>query len=264
MSEHDKPAHEEYAEALPLLALGALDGQERDAVEAHARSCDQCSRELQRLNADLAMLALSTPPQPPTDRAKARLMTAIAREPRTTTHPVPRPGPRSRWWMVVPSAVALGLLALVIAMWKENTSMQREIESVKREALQGHANTERAAQIIRLLTERDSMHVTLVAANAKPQPTGRAIYSPRSGGLVFFASNFAAVPADKAYELWLIPQQGAPIPAGVFKPDTKGSGMIMMPSVPKDMQPKAFAITVEPESGSTTPTMPIVLQGASS
>ena len=261
MNEQEKFAHVQWEEALPLLALGAVEGPEREAAEAHARSCDECSRELRRLNADLAMLALTSDVQQPPERAKARLLNAIAQEPKRMAMRTPQ---RNRWWVLVPSAVAIGLLFLAAALWSQNRAMQREIEAVKREAALGRADAVHAAQVIKLLTARDAMHVTLVAANAKPQPQGKAIYSPKSGGLVFFASNFAPVPPDKAYELWLIPQRGAPMPAGMFKPDASGSGMIMMPPMQKDMQPKAFAITVEPAQGSTTPTMPIVLMGQSS
>ena len=256
MSEHEK-----FADDLPLLALGALDGADRDAVEAHARSCDECSRELQRLIADLAMLALSSPLEQPPARAKARLMNAIAQEPKAAAITT---SPRGRWWILVPSAVALGLLFLVFALWDQNRVMQRELAAVQRDAALSRENTAHAAQVIRLLTDRDSQHVTLVASNAKPQPTGKAIYSPKTGGLVFFASNFAPMPADKAYELWLIPQQGAPIPAGVFKPDATGSAMVMMPPMQKGVPAKMFAITVEKAEGATTPTMPIMLAGRTS
>jgi anti-sigma-K factor RskA len=79
---------------------------------------------------------------------------------------------------------------------------------------------------------------------------------------VFLASNFAPLPPEKAYELWLLPTSGAaPIPVGVFKPDALGSASVLMPSLPKGLQAKAFAITIEPETGSTSPTMPIVLAG---
>ena len=108
----------------------------------------------------------------------------------------------------------------------------------------------------------DAVRVTLVSTNAKPQPQGKAIYVPRTGALVFLASNFAPVPPTKAYELWLLPASGAPpIPAGVFKPDAQGSATVLLPPLPKDVEAKAFAVTIEPETGSTTPTMPIVLAG---
>jgi anti-sigma-K factor RskA len=71
-----------------------------------------------------------------------------------------------------------------------------------------------------------------------------------------------ALPPQKAYELWLIPTSGAPIPAGVFKPDAHGSASVVNPPLPAGAEAKAFAITVENESGSATPTMPIVMMGA--
>ena len=116
--------------------------------------------------------------------------------------------------------------------------------------------------MLALLSAPDAIRVTLVATNAKPQPQGKAIYRPQTGSLVFLASNFAPLPPEKAYELWLLPTSGAaPIPVGVFKPDSRGSASVLMPSLPKDLQAKAFAITIEPETGSSTPTMPIILAG---
>jgi anti-sigma-K factor RskA len=256
MSEHEK-----FADDLPLYALGALDGPDRDAVEAHARSCDQCSRELQRLNADLALLALTPPLQQPPDRAKARLMTAIAKEPKATAI---KGTPRARWWMLIPSAVSLGLLFVVFALWNNNRAILHDLEAVKREVSQARLDSAHAQQVMKLLVERDAMHVTLVATNAKPQPTGKAIYSPKSGALMFFASNFTPAPPEKAYELWILPEKGAPIPAGTFKPDASGNAMMMMPPVPKDVQAQGFGITMEKAEGSTTPTLPILLLGKKS
>jgi anti-sigma-K factor RskA len=76
------------------------------------------------------------------------------------------------------------------------------------------------------------------------------------------ANNMPALPPQKAYELWLIPTTRAPIPAGVFKPDAHGSAAVVEPPLPAGVQAKAFAITVEPESGSSVPTLPIVMVGA--
>ncbi len=79
--------------------------------------------------------------------------------------------------------------------------------------------------------------------------------------LLFVANNMPALPPQKAYELWLIPVQGAPIPAGVFKPDAHGSATVVNPPLPAGAEAKAFGITVENEGGATTPTMPIVMMG---
>jgi anti-sigma-K factor RskA len=76
------------------------------------------------------------------------------------------------------------------------------------------------------------------------------------------ANNMPSLPSQKTYELWLIPMEGAPIPAGLFKPDAHGSATLINPPLPPGMQAKAFAITVENEAGAATPTMPIVMMGA--
>jgi anti-sigma-K factor RskA len=90
------------------------------------------------------------------------------------------------------------------------------------------------------------------------------IYSRDRSGLVFVANNLQPVPAQKAYELWLIPTQGAPIPAGVFRPDSRGTAMVMNPMLPAGVEAKAFAITIEPEQGSSAPTSEIIMMGTGS
>jgi anti-sigma-K factor RskA len=100
-----------------------------------------------------------------------------------------------------------------------------------------------------------------VAAQTLPQPQGKAIYVRNRSSLIFLAGNMPPLPPQKAYELWLIPTKGAPIPAGVFKPDARGSATVIEPPLPAGVEAKTFAITVEPEQGSSTPTMPIVMMG---
>jgi len=70
------------------------------------------------------------------------------------------------------------------------------------------------------------------------------------------------LPPKKTYELWLIPANGAPVPAGIFKPDVHGNASVVNPPLPAGAEAKAFAITVENEAGSAAPTMPIVMMGS--
>jgi anti-sigma-K factor RskA len=165
--------------------------------------------------------------------------------------------------MLVPTALAIGLAVLVGALGYQNHALRQDLAALDRMARQDRASAARANEAMRMLTghDPDTMHVTLVSANSKPQPVGRAVYSPKTGHLMLIASNFAPVPQDKAYELWLIPQQGAPVPAGMFKPDAQGSAMMVGPDMPKNMQPQAFAITIERAEGASTPTMPIIMLG---
>jgi len=101
----------------------------------------------------------------------------------------------------------------------------------------------------------------LAATNTAPQPGGRAIYDPASGTLVFIANNMPAVPAQKIYELWLIPTSGAPVPAGLFKPNARGTATITKAPLRTGLDAKTFAITIEPEAGSSAPTSQPIMVG---
>jgi anti-sigma-K factor RskA len=249
--------HEQFAEDLALHALGVLQGDERVALEKHLEGCAACRLELERLRGDMALMALSTAGPTPPRRARQRLLEAVGREPRRAEAP-----PRRGWWTLVPWVAAAALAIGLIALWLQNSDLERRIASLQNESAQQLTELQRAREVVSTLTATDAMRVTLVAAKTPPQPQGKAIYVRDRSSLIFLASNLQSLPAQKAYELWLIPTSGAPIPAGVFKPDAHGSATVINPPLPPGVQAKAFAITVEPEGGSSAPTLPIVMIGA--
>ena len=51
----------QYAELLPLYAVGALGPAEESELQAHLQSCTECQGELATLRGDAALLALSLP-----------------------------------------------------------------------------------------------------------------------------------------------------------------------------------------------------------
>ena len=251
-------AHEQFADDLALYALGSLEGSERQALQAHLAQCAACRRELQQLCSDMGLLALATMGPVPPVTARARMLSSLANEPRVRT--VRKRSPS--WWLLAPMAAAIVLAAISIVLWRQNNALRQDLAQQLKQSGENRAEVERAREVLALLSAPDAIRVTLVATNAKPQPQGKAIYRSQTGSLVFLASNFAPLPPEKAYELWLLPTSGAaPIPVGVFKPDSRGSASVLMPSLPKDLQAKAFAVTIEPETGSSTPTMPIILAG---
>ena len=107
-----------------------------------------------------------------------------------------------------------------------------------------------------------AQHVVLTAGMTPPAPSARAVYLASRGALVLQASNMQPLPENKTYELWVIPAAGAPIPAGLFRPDASGSASVLLPSIPQGVPAKAFGITIENAGGSNTPTAPIILSGA--
>lgn len=253
-------AHEQFADNLALYALGALKGDERTTLEQHLEGCSDCRRELEQLRGDSALLAFSVSGPAPPQRSRQRLMTAIGREAKL---PAVIPSKkRFAWWGVVGWAAAAAMLVIAALLLHSNDNLMQQIASLKNQTSQQQAMLEQAKEVVETFTAGDASHVTLVAANAPPQPQGKAIYLRRRSSLIFLANNMPALPPQKAYELWLIPTSGAPIPAGVFKPDAHGSATVVNPPLPSQVVAKAFAITVEPEAGSLAPTSTPIMLGA--
>jgi hypothetical protein len=133
-------------------------------------------------------------------------------------------------------------------------------------ASQGHAaqlqlqlNHDR--EVVSVLTSPEAKHLMLTENRQPPRPSGEVSWLPSQGTLVFVAAGLRQLPNGKAYELWLAPKSGkAPLPAGLFRPSPDGSGTIVLPPLPADVQAARFLVTVEPEAGSATPSLPIVLQ----
>ncbi len=255
--------HEQFADDLALYALHDLSGTDRQELEAHLQTCASCRRELQALRSDLGLLGLgSGGPQPPA-RSKDRLMRAIAAEPRGVSTPAPAAEPRPSWWSsLVPAVAALCLLVIAVALWHNNSRLKDAIAELR------GRNDDQATQLdqmhreMALMTAPDAVHVSLNPQKSGKEPSGTAIFSPARKRMMFMASNLAPVPEGKAYELWIIPTKGAPLPAGVFKPDEHGNAVMMDHPMPEGVEAKAFALTVENESGSDKPTSAIVLMGA--
>ena|SRR5579872_821273 len=254
--------HEQYADDLALYAIDALTAEERAKIAQHVATCASCRTELERLRGDTALLALSaTGPRPP-QRSRQRLLDAVAREAQTrTARSEATKTSRRAWWGWAGWAAAALAVVLAFSLWRENSLLQRMLTSVDAQAAENARQLEALRKIAAPILEPDAEQVTLVAAKTPPQPQGKAFYLRKRNSLVFLANNMPALPAEKAYELWLIPMSGNPIPAGMFKPDAHGSATVVNPPLPAGVEAKAFAITVEKEAGSMTPTMPIVMMG---
>lgn len=249
--------HEQFAEDLALYALNALTGEDRANLEQHMATCPACRVELEQLRADSALLALSTAGPKPPQRARKRLLDAIAKEPRV---PMAVPArPRRSMWGALGWAAAAAVVVFAASLWKENAALKRDVSSFHVLLDQQTVELERARSVVDSITNPAGQHFTLVALKTPPQPQGKAIYVAKRGTLIFIANNLPPLPSQKTYELWLIPENGAPIPAGLFKPDAHGSATVINPPLPPDTKAKAFAMTVENEAGASTPTMPIVM-----
>jgi Anti-sigma-K factor rskA, C-terminal/Putative zinc-finger len=258
-------------EDLALYAMQSLPAEERARVHEHLGACAECRDEFARVSGDLALIALSAEQKPLPEGARGRFMARIAADARDVAGAALGPGTAApsgrarivlRWLMGIGWAAAAVSIVVATALHTRIRSLNGRLQQKTAMVEQMEGANARAQAILNLLTAPAAKHVVLTAAKSRPAPTARAVYLAAEGALLMQASNLNSVPAGKTYELWVIPTKGAPIPAGLFRPDAAGNASVVLPSIPKGVEAKAFGVTVEKSGGSSTPTAPIVLEGA--
>lgn len=256
--------HAEFAEDLALYAMGALDAGEWPELQAHLGACGECRRELEALRADLAMVALSASGPHPPQRSRERLMKAVAGERRQAQG---SSGPqlvsarqRPRWFSLLPIAAALALAALCIGLMVQVQRLKYANARLEQALFEEKERETAAKAVLTMFNDPTVQRMTLVSAHTPAVPHVSTYYQMRNGHVLLTAKNLQPLPADKSYELWLIPMNGsAPMPAGLVRPDSEGGAFMMHTMETTGIEAKAFAITIEPLHGSSTPTMPIVM-----
>lgn len=262
-------------EDLTLYALQALSEGEAAAVCAHLEQCAECRAALAEATGDLALLALTVEPQQVPAGSRERFLKSIGAQ--SSSAPVAAPQaevPKTKivyidrestkrvsYW--APRAAAAALLVIALGMGAEIMRLHDRLQEEIAQTKQLKESNARAQEVLDTLTAPAAQRVVLTGVKSPPAPSGRAVYLPSRGALIFQANNMASLPADKAYELWVIPANGsAPIPAGLFWPDWAGNASVVMPHLPWGVPAKAFGVTIEKASGSNTPTTPILMAGA--
>ena len=158
---------------------------------------------------------------------------AVAEESRESSNPAPavrsdRGGSRLPWWVSLGWIAAAGLIGIVAVLWIQNSRLRQNAVQLTKFAEQQRITADQSHRLDEIFYARDAQRIELLPINHKiATPAGKAIYSRERGGLIFVASNLNPLPPQKAYELWLIPTEGAPIPAGVFKPDARGGAVVL-------------------------------------
>jgi anti-sigma-K factor RskA len=280
----------EFGLLLGAHALGALDGDERRAVELHLQTCQSCNALLVELRSVAVGVALAADPIEPPPVVKARLLARVTGEdlPRALRPPdafAPRsPGRRASdlavhrsaqqqskspaWRLAAAAAVILAAATGVYAWLLQEqvadmrTTVERTLAHDAALASELGAARRDAAQLVRIadvLGAPDMLKVELRGQATAPEATGRAFLSP-SQGLVLDARRLPALAAGRVYQLWMI-AAGTPVSAGVLSMGADGAATIAMPMPAGVPMPSSLAVTVEPAGGSTTPTMPMVLMG---
>ncbi len=246
--------HVEARDLLGAFALGAVDAEEAATVRAHLATCAECQAEIAALwTAADTLPALIEPLDPPPalrDRISAAILAEAAAGPRTLPTPLPdapaapwppaAPEPHfaepirpARWWSTAtPWAAAAALLLVLSAALLIWNLQLRE----------------------RIVTTPVPVTIALAPTDAAPGATGQVTYLPEDDLLLLDVRDLPALESGQVYEVWLIGEEGAPVPAGVFDQPTDQHAIVADRGLYDTL-----AITAEPGPlGTEAPTGEIV------
>jgi anti-sigma-K factor RskA len=205
------------------FALGTASDPERLEIAEHLeRRCPKCTPGVRSAMESVYAMSGAVKPVEPPKRLRRRIVAMVA------------PETRRAWAAFAPWAIA-GVLAIALASVTLPSHFNPPVSQAKFDDALSILNDPIAKDVV----------------FGVPSARGRVFVSPAKG-VVLMAAHLPALDADKTFELWVIPAQGKPIPAGTFRGNDDSTAIYVRPG-PVD-NAAAVAVTVEPKGGSPQPT----------
>ena len=242
--------------------MDAISEEDRARFERHLARCAECAQEIASLREATARLATATAQTPPPglkERVMAAAATTRQRFPDTADVParsarVKDARIRTRAWFhslawrgrLVVAAAAMATVAVLgaaVVFGVSNGTMRQQLS-------QAQASSQQAAAV---LTARDA---TMMARTVRGGGTATIVMSHSMHALVFTAAGLHALPASRAYQLWLIGSAGDRL-VGMLP---QASDHMVGPVIASGLRSgDHLALIVEPAGATSRPTPPMML-----
>jgi hypothetical protein len=234
---------DELRDHYDLYALDIAEQLERGEIRAHLnRGCEICTAGVRRSLETVALIGATTPPAQPSYQLRRRILASIGSEER-------RPGRMPTWaWALATAA----LFAAAVYFAAGSRQSAQEAARLRDEMRGQTARITRLTDAFAILTGPRTTEVSFGGAQPRP-PQGKVFVNP-SRGVLLVASNLPRTPADKIYEMWIIPKGANPVPAGLFQSQDDGNAMHVQPGMVDLASTAAVAVTVENQAGAGQPT----------
>jgi anti-sigma-K factor RskA len=239
---NDHTRDDDLAAAAALAVLGIADTDDLALLAGAGPDGDAARRAM----ADTAAaLAFTLPPITPPPFASI-----AARLPAATVTPLRR-RTALPWAITATTAVAAATLAVLWLGARNDAITARTSSAIALAGARDQCRRDIAAYDTRLTTIT-SPHLQLATVRGAAGGTAKVFIDPDHRRWLVLAFELPPVP-DKDYQLWFVPEGGAPVSAGLLTPGPDGV-LGATPAVPTTLGRVRPAISLEPRGGSSTPT----------
>jgi len=241
---------------LELYAMETLSPTESRAVEAMAEKYPEIQNEIRHIQEALNGYALQYAEVPRFELKREILEKVHNRSKITASSSF-----RQNWLSIAALLIAAISTVLAFTCYTHSKNLERQLDEVLSENQTLKRTSNNAIARLEFINNITTQIVTLTP----PPPINNAVapdakvlvyWNPAENATLLAIKNLPRPPAGKRYQLWSIKGTNAPVPAGLI--DFNNSDFQPMANV---TTADAFAITLEDEDGSDTPTMPIYVVG---
>jgi len=263
-----KETCETLRELIPLYAVGALPPEVARRVESQLPHCPDAQRDLAEYRALTDAMLLAVPDAgapPPLDALLAR----VQRYERTAAQLTPRhvlmPRPARRWMLWGAAASLILFTVLLSALIMANVYLVGQVNALR------DSQTQLASLIASAPTPANTFNVSRSGQDHHRQLTANLDDVPaESSALItwnstdrigaLFVQHMPPLPAGHVYQLWVVKGAEAQVMSlGVFSINEQGAGTLTFQANVPIESFDAVGITVEPSTGSPSPTTPHML-----
>ena len=288
----------DWSEFAAAYALGALEGEEREAFEAQLARDPGLVAEVRSYENVAGLIGEAHAPKAPPEHLKQRILDrargvvplperspkppspadpdSADRAPSATTGELAGTGrdgsgsTKGPIFRMAPWLAAAAALVVSFGTWNayreadlDRTRLLSEVEALRESvARESGARTQGEAVLTGLLGPE--VHSVSLATEGQP-PAARVYWNHTEDLFVVTAFDLPPAPDGSTYQLWAIAEGQAPVSMGTFDTDDSGSAALTLPVDPdiRDLGLIALCgLTLEPTGGSTQPTEQPRLIGA--
>ncbi len=247
---------------LEQYAMGELSEQEMQQVDAMAREHPEVQAELQSIMQGLTQYARAHGQQPSGglwDTIEQEISGDTGADAKPKANTTGYAGAKLAWLQPLAAAASILLLislGLNLYFYFELDTTQQQLADLQLEnsVLADQVQTasqqsQEAEAMIAFFNDPYTLDITLEAVTEEEDKTARVFWNEQSGLVYLNTKGLPDPPSGQQYQLWAL-KDGQPIDAGVASADaTLAQAMKTITAA------DAFAITLEPEGGSSQPTL---------
>jgi anti-sigma-K factor RskA len=241
---------------LELYVLGKTTEQESQQVLLWKAQHAEVANELLAIEDALEKLDFAKA-IPVSNAVKTNIFAAIKND-KSATVPTNTPTQGAKvvainYWKVATAAVTALFVGSTIFYFTTQQKLKTDLNNIQATIAKQEATIASLNQGIEGVADNSSQQVVLKGTATSPNSTAKIFWVRNTGNVFVEASGLPTAPSGMQYQLWAI-VDGKPVDAGMITTDASGKkyNIQKMKSFGKA---QAFAITLEKNGGSPTPTM---------